>query len=97
MPSPPPSGSHEEKHHLHATPKATPSSFQCAGLPLLAAADTLLLSVFITAAGSAAPNTALPATMTLAPASAARSMVLGARPPSTWQAGGAVQWGVGCD
>ena len=36
------------------------------------------------AAGSGAPNTALPATMTFAPASAAASMVAGARPPSTW-------------
>ena len=37
----------------------------------------------MTAPGSAAPNTALPATITLAPAAAASSIVAGARPPST--------------
>ncbi len=37
----------------------------------------------MTSAGSFAPNTALPATITLAPASAAWSMVPGPSPPST--------------
>ena len=35
--------------------------------------------------GLGAPNTELPATMQLAPASAAASIVEGDRPPSTWE------------
>lgn len=45
--------------------------------------STASLSFAMTSLGSLAPNTALPATMTFAPASAAVSIVLSARPPST--------------
>jgi hypothetical protein len=38
----------------------------------------------MTSPGSAAPNTELPATMQLAPADAATSMVEGPSPPSTY-------------
>mmetsp|Transcript_28887 Transcript_28887/g.81345 ORF Transcript_28887/g.81345 Transcript_28887/m.81345 type:complete len:291 (+) Transcript_28887:213-1085(+) len=51
---------------------------------LTALVSTSVRSVVITSAGLAAPKTALPATITLAPASAAWEMVLGDRPPSTW-------------
>lgn len=44
---------------------------------------TLFLIRDITLAGSAAPNTELPATMQFAPADAATSMVEGPKPPST--------------
>jgi hypothetical protein len=45
--------------------------------------STASLSFLITSPGSVAPKTALPATMTLAPASAAWSMVFSDKPPST--------------
>lgn len=49
----------------------------------VAAASTAFRSCRMTAPGSAAPKMALPATMALAPAAAAASMVSGASPPST--------------
>jgi hypothetical protein len=45
--------------------------------------STASLSFLMTSPGSDAPNTALPATMTLAPASAAWSIVFSDKPPST--------------
>lgn len=51
--------------------------------PFLLASSTLFLKVDITWAGSAAPNTELPATIQFAPAEAAASMVEGPKPPST--------------
>lgn len=45
--------------------------------------STLFRRRHITWAGSAAPNTELPATMQFAPAEAAISMVEGPKPPST--------------
>lgn len=44
---------------------------------------THFLRTLITSAGSGAPNMELPATMQLAPAEAAISMVEGPKPPST--------------
>ena len=49
-----------------------------------AALSTLERSVLMAMPMSSAPYTALPATMTLAPAAAAWSIVEGDRPPSTW-------------
>jgi hypothetical protein len=46
---------------------------------------TLFFSADMTSPGSAAPNMELPATMQLAPAEAAASIVEGPRPPSTWK------------
>jgi len=47
--------------------------------------STASLNLAITSAGSFAPNTALPATMTFAPASAAWSIVPGPNPPYSIQ------------
>lgn len=63
---------HLETRHLRKTKDAWASS-------------TPFRRVVITSAGSLAPNTALPATIQLAPASAACLMVAGDKPPSTWK------------
>jgi hypothetical protein len=52
---------------------------------LLWDSTTLFFSTDMTSPGSAAPNMELPATMQLAPAEAATSIVEGPRPPSTWK------------
>ena len=52
--------------------------------PLLKASSTEVRSIRITASGSCAPKTELPATMQLAPALAAASIVEGPSPPSTY-------------
>lgn len=46
--------------------------------------STASLSALMTRPGSGEPNTAVPATSTLAPASAAAEAVAGLMPPSTW-------------
>lgn len=67
---------------LHqATPKCCLHSCD-----LAAALSMLVRSVLMTPPRSSLPNTALPATMTFAPAFAAWSMVDGEMPPSTWNA-----------
>ncbi len=61
----------------------TPGPKQRICLLQLEAASTLERSNAMACFGSSAPNTAVPATITLAPAAAAWSTVLGASPPST--------------